>query len=48
MWNEPATARQKRAITRLCVVKHIREELEQRIMTRQEARTMIYELRRIK
>lgn len=47
MWNEPATDKQKYAITKLCMWKHVKEELESRIMTRAEAREVIYELREL-
>ena len=43
-WDEPATARDKLAIARLCIALKIREELEQRQMSRGEARTLRYEL----
>ena len=46
MWSDPATGQQKRAITKLCIIKKIKKELENKIMTRAEARTLIYELRR--
>jgi len=46
MWSDSATGQQKRAITKLCIIKGIREELENKIMTRWEAREMIYQLRR--
>jgi len=47
LWAEPATGQQKRAITKLCIIKGVREELENRIMTKAEARTLIYELRNL-
>ena len=47
-WNEPATGQQKRAITRLCIIHGVKEELENKIMTRWEARETIFRLRRIK
>lgn len=45
-WDEPATGWQKAAITRLCIAAGVREELEQRQMTRLEARNTMHELRR--
>jgi len=47
LWSEPATGQQKRAITKLCIIKGVRDELENRIMTKAEARTLIYELRNL-
>ncbi len=43
--NLPATGLQRRAITRLCRARGIREELEELVMSRLEARNRIYELR---
>lgn len=40
----PATGQQKRAVARLCAMSGVHEELEQRPMTRREARDMMYEL----
>ncbi len=45
MWSEPATGQQKRAITKLCIIRGVREELENKIMTRYEARRLIWDLR---
>ena len=44
---EPATGRQKRAITRFCIINGIKEELENKVMTKREARDLIWELRGI-
>lgn len=40
-WNLPATAKQRVAITRLCIQLGYKEPYEDRPMTRWEARTMI-------
>lgn len=44
-WNLPATDRQIRAITRLCLALDIREQLEEQQRSRHEARQLIYDLR---
>lgn len=45
-WNLPATGKQKHAIFRLCTILTIREEVEQKAMTRMEARNLIHDLRK--
>lgn len=45
---EPATARQRLLITRLCIKLKIREPLEEKVMTQAEAGRLIRELLRRK
>ena len=44
MYEEPLTPRQARAIAKLCKILGIKEELENRPMTKWEARNLLFEL----
>lgn len=41
MWDEPATGKQLHTIAKLCIYHGIEEQLEDRPMTRQGARSLI-------
>jgi hypothetical protein len=42
--NDSPTDGQIRAITKMCIILHINEPLEERVTTRWEARNLLYEL----
>lgn len=45
-WNDKPTPTQVRAIVKLCLIRGIREPLEEIVNSRAEARSLIYRLRR--
>ena len=47
-WTLPATSRQVAAVARMCIRKGIREHLEEKPMTRWEARRLLYKLSQLK